>query len=66
VMHGVSEGGSLAALFAATYPERCRALVLTRLSVPSSSFTIMDEKPTTSAARIAARRRVVIQAGPPI
>ena len=25
---GVSEGGSLAALFAATYPERCRALVL--------------------------------------
>jgi pimeloyl-ACP methyl ester carboxylesterase len=25
---GVSEGGSLAALFAATHPERCRALVL--------------------------------------
>ena len=25
---GVSEGGSLAALFAATYPERCRALAL--------------------------------------
>jgi pimeloyl-ACP methyl ester carboxylesterase len=28
VLLGVSEGGSLAALFAATYPERCRALVL--------------------------------------
>ena len=28
VLFGVSEGGSLAALFAATYPERCRALVL--------------------------------------
>jgi class 3 adenylate cyclase len=28
VIFGVSEGGSLAALFAATYPERCRALVL--------------------------------------
>src|ERR687897_3652844 len=26
VLLGVSEGGSLAALFAATYPERCRAL----------------------------------------
>jgi len=26
--YGLSEGGSLAALFAATYPERCRALVL--------------------------------------
>lgn len=25
---GVSEGGPLAAMFAATYPERCRALVL--------------------------------------
>jgi len=25
---GVSEGGSLAALFAATHPDRCRALVL--------------------------------------
>jgi pimeloyl-ACP methyl ester carboxylesterase len=25
---GVSEGGSLAALFAATHPERCPALVL--------------------------------------
>jgi class 3 adenylate cyclase/pimeloyl-ACP methyl ester carboxylesterase len=25
---GVSEGGSLAALFAATYPDRCRALIL--------------------------------------
>ena len=25
---GISEGGSLAALFAATYPERCRALIL--------------------------------------
>jgi pimeloyl-ACP methyl ester carboxylesterase len=25
---GISEGGTLAALFAATYPERCRALVL--------------------------------------
>jgi pimeloyl-ACP methyl ester carboxylesterase len=25
---GISEGGSMAALFAATYPERCRALVL--------------------------------------
>ena len=29
--------------------------------VPSSSFSIIDEKPTTSAARIAARRRVVIR-----
>src|SRR4051812_1266353 len=28
VILGVSEGGSLAALFAATHPERCRALVL--------------------------------------
>ena len=28
-------------------------------SVPSSSFSIMDEKPTTSSVRIAARRRVV-------
>ena len=28
VLLGVSEGGSLAALFAATHPERCRALVL--------------------------------------
>ena len=27
---GISEGGPLAALFAATYPERCRALVLSR------------------------------------
>ena len=27
-IYGISEGGSLAALFAATYPERCRALVL--------------------------------------
>src|SRR3954454_23949022 len=34
---------------------------LTRRSVPSSSFSIMEEKPTTSAARIAARRRVVIR-----
>ena len=25
---GISEGGSLAALFAATHPERCRALIL--------------------------------------
>ena len=25
---GISEGGPLSALFAATYPERCRALVL--------------------------------------
>src|SRR3954452_4367035 len=31
-------------------------------AVPSSSFSIIDEKPTTSAARIAARRRVVIRA----
>src|SRR4051812_5752630 len=30
-------------------------------AVPSSSFSIIDEKPTTSAARIAARRRVVIR-----
>ena len=29
--------------------------------MPSSSFSIIDEKPTTSAARIAARRRVVIR-----
>ncbi len=27
-IYGISEGGSLAALFAATYPDRCRALVL--------------------------------------
>lgn len=27
-IYGISEGGSLAALFAATHPERCRALVL--------------------------------------
>jgi pimeloyl-ACP methyl ester carboxylesterase len=25
---GISEGGPLAAMFAATYPDRCRALVL--------------------------------------
>ena len=30
-----------------------------REAVPSSSRSIMDEKPTTSAARIAASRRVV-------
>src|SRR4051794_1438708 len=31
------------------------------LRVPSSSRSIIDEKPTTSAARIAASRRVVIR-----
>jgi hypothetical protein len=33
---------------------------LRRASVPSSLRSIIEEKPTTSAARIAARRRVVI------
>ena len=37
---------------------------LIRAAVPSSSLSIMDEKPTTSAARIAARRRVVIRGAP--
>src|SRR5829696_7778797 len=36
-----------------------------REAVPSSSFSIMDEKPTMSAARMAARRRVVIRVDPP-
>src|SRR5215208_7236778 len=40
-----------------------RWLALRRLRVPSSSRSIMDEKPTTSAARTAARRRVVIREG---
>src|SRR5215217_6645452 len=40
---------------------RSRRVVLRSRSVPSSSFSINDENPTTSAERIAARRRVVIQ-----
>jgi len=40
---GVSEGGSMAALFAATYPSRCRALVLLGAYARFSSFVATEE-----------------------
>jgi pimeloyl-ACP methyl ester carboxylesterase len=40
---GVSEGGPLAALFAATYPDRCRALVLCGSFAKFSSWFPTDE-----------------------
>ncbi len=42
-LFGISEGGSLAALFAATHPKRCRALVLYG-SFPRFSFWIGDDQ----------------------
>jgi pimeloyl-ACP methyl ester carboxylesterase len=41
---GLSEGGSLATLFAAHYPERCRALVLWGAFAKFSSWFATDEK----------------------
>ena len=41
---GVSEGGSMAALFAATYPSRCRALVLIGAYARFSSFIPTEEE----------------------
>src|SRR5215467_15922182 len=41
---GLSEGGSLAALFAAHYPERCQALVLCGAFAMFSSWFQTDEK----------------------
>ena len=41
---GVSEGGSMAALFAATYPSRCRALVLIGAYARFSSFVETEEE----------------------
>jgi pimeloyl-ACP methyl ester carboxylesterase len=43
-MLGVSEGGSMAALFAATYPSRCRALVLIGAYAHFSSFVPTEEE----------------------
>ena len=40
---GMSEGGSLAALFAATYPDRCRALVLYGTFARFASWCPTDE-----------------------
>ena len=40
---GMSEGGPLAALFAATYPDRCRALVLYGAFARFSSWIPTDE-----------------------
>jgi pimeloyl-ACP methyl ester carboxylesterase len=40
---GISEGGSMAALFAATYPSRCRALVLIGAYARFSSFMPSEE-----------------------
>jgi pimeloyl-ACP methyl ester carboxylesterase/class 3 adenylate cyclase len=42
-LFGISEGGSLAALFAGTHPKRCRALVLYG-SFPRFSFWIRDDQ----------------------
>lgn len=42
-LFGVSEGGPLAALFAATYPDRCRALVLYGAFARFSSWIPTDE-----------------------
>jgi pimeloyl-ACP methyl ester carboxylesterase len=42
-MVGMSEGGPVAALFAATYPERCRALVLYGTFARFSSWIPTDE-----------------------
>jgi len=41
---GVSEGGSMATLFAATYPSRCRALVLIGAFARFSSFVETEEE----------------------
>src|SRR5262245_64970542 len=41
---GLSEGGSLATIFAAHYPERCRALVLWGAFANFSSWFPTDEK----------------------
>jgi pimeloyl-ACP methyl ester carboxylesterase len=41
---GVSEGGSMATLFAATYPSRCRALVLIGAYARFSSFVETEEE----------------------
>ena len=38
---GISEGGTMSALFAATYPSRCRALVLCN-AYPASRFALVD------------------------
>jgi pimeloyl-ACP methyl ester carboxylesterase len=43
-VYGLSEGGSLATLFAATYPERCRALVLCGAFAKFSSWFPTAEK----------------------
>ena len=40
---GLSEGGSLAALFAATYPNRCRALILCGAMARFSSWFPTEE-----------------------
>ena len=40
---GISEGGSMAALFAATYPSRCQALVLIGAYARFSSFMPTEE-----------------------
>ncbi len=40
---GMSEGGSLAALFAATYPQRCEALVLYGCFARFTSWLPTDE-----------------------
>ena len=57
---GISEGGPLTALFAATYPERCRALVLYgsfarfrrgfRRRKHSSSFSVTSSRLGEAAA----------------
>src|SRR5687768_12639848 len=44
VLLGVSEGGSLAAVFAATYPERCRRLVLYGAFAEFSAWFATQEK----------------------
>jgi pimeloyl-ACP methyl ester carboxylesterase len=41
-LFGISEGGPMAALFAATYPERCRGLVLYGSFASTSSWLTPD------------------------